>query len=76
MVPDADVLAATYRRAARLAEVQRALERAAATNGHDGIAVPDDLAERVAAAIDGTAESWDAAVWRLANERESEERDT
>ena len=64
LVPEPDVLAAAYRRAARLAAVRRVLERA--TRDEADIIVPEHLAERVAEAIAGTAEPWDAAVWDLA----------
>ena len=58
------MLAAAYRRAARLAEMRRALERA--TRDDTDVEVPESLAERVAEAIEGTDKPWDAAVWNLA----------
>lgn len=69
VVPGADDLIRAYRRAARLAAVQDLIdELEATTDTEQDTPVPDDLAARVQTVIEGSAKSWDDAVWELARE--------
>jgi hypothetical protein len=71
LVPSAEVLAAAYERASRLAAVRDAIETAlAAKDGHQ-IDVPDNLANDIAERIAGTADAWDEALWGIVANRES-----
>jgi len=65
VVPDAQVLAAAWRRALRLRAVREAIEATlAGIDGHDA-EVPEDLAADVIARIVGTEKSWDDALWDI-----------
>jgi hypothetical protein len=66
VVPDPLTLETAYRRMIRLSRVQQAIETAVAHMPTDEeIAVPADLMPRIYNAIDGTAQSWDKALWQL-----------
>ena len=66
VVPDPLTLDTAYRRMIRLSRVQQAIETAVAhMPTDDEIAVPADLMGRIYNAIDGTAQSWDTALWQL-----------
>ena len=66
VVPDPLTLDTAYRRMIRLSRVQQAIETAIASMPTDDeIAVPADLMGRIYNAIDGTAQSWDTALWQL-----------
>jgi len=68
VVPCAEVLDRAYRRATRLAVVEKAIKTALADmNGHD-IKVPDDLAADVTERIADSGDSWDDAVWEIVQE--------
>jgi hypothetical protein len=71
VVPDGEALANAYRRAVRLATAEKALAEALKDDVSASVTVPSDLAERVNRAIDGTADSWDEAIWRIARENGS-----
>ena len=65
VIPRADVLATTYRRAVKRARVQRTIDEI--VKGEQAtIDVPADLAGIVKGRITGTADAWDHAVWTLA----------
>ena len=65
VIPPADVLATTYRRAVKRARVQRTIDEI--VKGEQAtIDVPEDLAGIVQGRITGTADAWDQAVWTLA----------
>ncbi len=65
VIPPADVLATTYRRAVKRARVQRTIDEI--VKGEQAtIDVPEDLADIVQGRITGTADAWDQAVWTLA----------
>jgi hypothetical protein len=67
VVPDQDTLASAYRRMVRLSRVQHAMDTAiAGLPPDDAIAVPAHLVQQLRAAIDGTAQPWDEALWQLA----------
>ena len=67
VVPDADALAAAYRRAWRLGAVQEVIDRLEADGADaDDIPVPAGLAEVIRTQIAGTEQSWDAAIWMAA----------
>ena len=74
VVPDTDVLAAAYRRAARLADVQDAIEEVLESDGKD-VEIPDDLVALVVEKIVGTADAWDDAVWAIVNARRAHHED-
>jgi len=69
VTPDAATLEAAYRRAVRVAAVERAIDAAIAASRDMEVAVPANLEGRVRAAIAGTEDPWDAAIWELARER-------
>ena len=75
-MPDADVLAAAYRRAVRLkADVQDAIETTLA--GMDGrdVDVPDDLAATGRGEDRRHGDAWDDAVWAIVNARRAHHED-
>ena len=62
VVPNAEVLAAAYRRAVTRLRIQRLIENADETT----FDIPDDLVETVQAKVEETSEeAWDDAVWAL-----------
>jgi hypothetical protein len=66
IVPDEETLAATYRRAKRLAVVQKTLD-SLAKQAEANVEVPADLVEKVKAGLaDDEAESWDTIIWDIA----------
>ena len=68
VVPTGDALADAYRRAVRLAAMQKALDDAAAAYEGAPVEVPADLEELLRDKVNGTPTAWDAALWELARE--------
>jgi hypothetical protein len=66
LVPEQDVLERAYRRAIFIDRIERAVEEATRALENDELAVPEDLAERARALLEGTVQSWDWAVWKIA----------
>jgi len=70
LVPERAVLANAYRRALRLAAVQRAIDETNAAEAEKKIPVPRDIGARVRAVLaERPAMSWDAALWEVASAR-------
>src|SRR5262249_51865519 len=69
VVPDAETLAAAYRRAATLGRIRKAGEAIVVDTEPDrALAVPDDVPARLAERLKDSAAAWDTAVWELAQE--------
>ena len=68
VVPTGDALADAYRRAVRLATIQKAIDDAEAAYEAGPVEVPADLEEVLREKIDGTDTAWDKAVWEMARE--------
>ena len=66
VVPDDETLAATYRRAVRLAQAQATVARALNGVDEENITMPDELANEIRSAITDTALAWDEAIWHIA----------
>jgi hypothetical protein len=74
VVPDQATLEQAYRRARRRAVIQHAIDAALKTiDQDDTIAIPASLAAHIRAAISGTTQSWDMAIWQMVNNTDSEE---
>jgi DNA topoisomerase VI subunit B len=71
VVPSAVDLMQAYRRARKIAAVQRAVSQALAAYQDDDAVPPDNLHDQVAAVIEGTDSAWDAALWQLAQQNEA-----
>ena len=67
LVPSADTLGKAYKRAVRIAAAEQAMHEAMESHCDDGVIVPDDLRKVVEETIEGTPQSWDEAVWRIAS---------
>ncbi len=68
VVPKEAMLQDGYRRAVKIAHIQRAAAAALAELERDRIEVPSDLAAEVAQRVAGKATSWDEAVWDIVHE--------
>jgi hypothetical protein len=69
LVPDDQTLLAAYRRAFQFVSAQKALDAALRQPGN-GIpgALPDDMADKIRAAINGSELPWDEVLWRLVSQ--------
>jgi hypothetical protein len=73
VVPPVEVLENAYERAWRLAQLQEAIDAAAAGMEDDAPPpMPGDLPDQVAAAIEGKGKSWDRALWEIVRGQEEE----
>ena len=68
VVPTGDALADAYRRAVRLATIQKAIDDAEAAYEGAPVEVPADLEETLREKVNGTATAWDEALWEMARE--------
>jgi DNA topoisomerase VI subunit B len=69
LVPDDEALAAAYKRAVRLKELERLTSEAKRKTDSMEISVPKGVAAKVKKAIKGKGTPWDLAVWHLAAEK-------
>jgi DNA topoisomerase VI subunit B len=65
LIPDAATLARAYRRATRLARLQRTVEDLLADDEEEPIDVPHDLEQQVREAMQGNTNCWDSALGSL-----------
>jgi len=65
LVPDAPTLAIAYRRAVRIAHIQKAIDAALDALPTDEIRLPPDLGDVIERRIAGTAMAWDQALFEL-----------
>lgn len=65
LVPDAQTLAIAYRRAVRVAHIQKAIDAAIEALPTDEVRLPPDLGEVIERRIAGTAMAWDQALFEL-----------
>lgn len=68
LVPDMETLTVAYRRAYRRAIVQQAIDDALEEAEDADTTIPDGLAKLIEKRIEGTAKSWDTAVFELLQE--------
>ena len=66
VVPDADVLSRTYRRAYKRAVIQEAVDRLLEEQNEDDIPVPADLEQVMREQIVNSAQAWDDVIWKRA----------
>ena len=66
VVPDADVLSRTYRRAYKRAVIQEAVDRLLEEQNEDDIPVPADLEQAMRGQIVNSAQAWDDLIWKRA----------
>jgi hypothetical protein len=66
IVPDAESLATSYRRAYRLAIVEQRIDETLARLEDIDIEIPKELSKQIAESIDGTNKPWDIAIGELA----------
>ena len=65
-MPDDEILEKAYLRAKWIAKVEKVIDEAIKDmEDIDESAIPKDLREQVERKIEGTARSWDMAIWRL-----------
>jgi DNA topoisomerase VI subunit B len=74
LVPSDDTLAEAWKQAKRRAKVQAAIDKALEEAKEADEPMPDGLADKIREAIEGKAESWDSALWRLARAEDAAQR--
>ncbi len=67
IVPDAESLATSYRRAYKLAIVERTINQTLMSLEDIDIEIPKELGKQIAESINGTSKPWDVAVGELAS---------
>ena len=72
VVPDEAVLQQAYRRAYRRVQVQEAIDRTIKALETEAPDIPPDLLVQIQTTIEGTATSWDEAIWHLATEQRAQ----
>jgi hypothetical protein len=72
LVPDEAALQAAYRLADQKVQLQAVIDRAIATFVPQEPVIPPKLAHQVQTTIEGTATSWDEAIWQLATEQRAQ----
>ncbi len=68
IIPDDATLTKAWREALLHRKVLEAAQKIVEESGINDVPLPAGLADRIREAIEGKAESWDAAIWRMAQE--------
>jgi hypothetical protein len=65
VVPSAEILSAAWKRAHRIAFLEKALQEAKERFNGNHLPIPEDLSEQVTEKIKDTGMSWDHAIWEM-----------
>jgi hypothetical protein len=65
VVPEKKILLEAYRRAIRMAHIQKAIDEVTKGLGKKKVSVPRDLEKTLKAKLKDTAQSWDETLWEI-----------
>jgi hypothetical protein len=66
VIPDKETLRKAFKRAARLASMQEAIDNALDELEEEDVKVPRDLEQKLKAKLKGTDKTWDDVLWQIA----------